>query len=267
MPTLRKLQQRFAAALFDDRREALNEEICADGIDVSERIAIYRNQLHAVFTRTLGLEFPVIEQLVGGGFFRRLGTEFQAAHPSRAGDLQHIGAPFAAYLKERFRGGAYDYLADVAALEWALQECMVAPEMAAFDPQVLRGIDAADYAQLHFAMNPACRLVSSAYPVLAIWRANQPGAATSEIIDLANGPTRVLMQRSAQSVEFHSLTLPEFSLLDALARDFCLGDALEAALRCDAAFDLGAALRRFVTAGALTAAAVPQLPRNPLEPL
>jgi hypothetical protein len=256
VPTLRDLQRRFAAALFDTASEQMSAEVRANGID---RLAIYRGQLHAVFARTLALEFPVIERLVGGAYFRQLALQFQAAHPSRAGNLHHIGAPFPAFLRDRFRGGDYDYLNDVAALEWALQESAVAADAPPLDPQVLRSIAPAGYAQLHFALHPAARLVSSTYPVLAIWHANQAGSAARGTIDLASGQTRVLVHRGAQGVGFHVLSAPECALLGAFAENSCLGTALEAALKEDAAFDLGSTLRRFVVLGAFTDAALSQL--------
>jgi len=253
VPTLRDLQRRFAAALFDTASEQMSAEIRANGID---RLAIYRSQLHAVFARTLAIEFPVIERLVGRAYFRQLALQFQAAHPSRAGNLHHIGAPFAVFLRDRFRGGDYDYLSDVAALEWALQESAVAADAAPLDPQALRSIAPDDYSELHFALHPAARLVSSAYPVLEIWHANQAGQAASGAIDLASGQTHVLVHRGAHGVEFHVLSAPERALLGALAKNFCLGAAADAALKDDAAFDLGATLRRFILLGAFTDAAV-----------
>ena len=256
MPTLRKLQRRFAAALFADADESVSEDVRADGSDARARLGIYRKQLHAAFARTLALEFPVIERLVGGEYFQRLGRDFQAVHPSRAGDLHHIGAPFGAFLKQRFGGGPYDYLPDVAELEWALQECMVAPEAPVFDLHALQSVDPARYADLHFEFHPACRLVSSRYPTLDIWRANQAGPAANEIIDLASGETRVLVQRCAQVVDFHVLSVPEFALLEKIVQDFCLGAAFEAAQKNDAPFDLGATLRRCVALNAVTAARV-----------
>jgi hypothetical protein len=254
MPTLRELQQGLAAALFADAYESLLTLIRPAGADGGARIDIYREQLHEVFAHSLALEFPVIERLVGSHYFQKLALEFQAAHPSRAGDLHHIGAPFAAFLQERYRSSAYDYLADVAALEWALQESMVAPAAQAFDLHALRGIDPADYAQLLFEFHPACRLVSSPHPVLDIWRANQPGRAAGETIDLASGMTRVLVHRATGGVEFHVLSAPEFALLETLAQNSCLDIALRAAQVIDAAFDLGAALRRVVALGAVTGA-------------
>jgi hypothetical protein len=252
VPKLRELQRRFAAALFADGCEALADIRPGDS-DGAARVGIYRQQLHAGFARTLALEFPVIERLVGGKYFQGLALQFQAAHPSRAGDLHWIGAPFAAFLQARYHGGPYEYFADVALLEWALQECLIAPAAPAFDPHALRGVDPADYAQLRFELHPACRLVSSPYPVLDIWRANQPGSAATQTIDLASAMTRVLVQRPRHGVEFHALSTAEFTFLEALARDFCLGAALEAAQVIDAAFDLGLVLRRFVVLGALRA--------------
>jgi hypothetical protein len=259
MPTLRELQRRFAAALFTNADEPCSADIHAAGDESRARLGIYRNQLHAAFARTLALEYPVIERLVGGEYFRRLAREFQAAHPSRSGNLHHIGTPFAAFLRQRFGGGRYDYLPDVAELEWALQECAVAPEAPAFDLQELQSLDPADYADLHFEFHPACRLVSSRYPTLDIWRANQTGAATTENIDLASGATHVLAQRSAQAVVFHVLSAPEFVFLQKLSEDLSLGMAHEAAQKSDPAFDPGPALRRCVALHAVTGARLRQV--------
>jgi hypothetical protein len=262
VPTLRELQRSFAAAVFADDGEPLNADVRACGVDARARLGIYRRQLHATFARTLALEFPVIERLVGAEYFQRLSSEFQAVHPSRSGNLHHIGAPFAAFLKQRFRGGPYDYFADVAELEWTIEECSIAPEAPAFDLHALRSVAPARYADLHFEFHPACRLMSSAYPLLDIWRANQSDCTAEKIIDLGSGATRVLVQRSGKAVEFHALSPAEFAFLEKLWQGCCLGTALEAAHGIDAAFDLGAALRRCVALHALTAARLTRTSSN-----
>jgi hypothetical protein len=258
VPTLREMQRRFAAAVFAGDGEPAGADIRARGIDGSLRVGIYRRQLHGAFARTLALEYPVIERLVGGEYFQHLSREFQAAHPSRSGDLHPIGEPFAAFLKQRFGGGPYDYFADVAELEWAIEECGSAPAAPAFDLQALQSIDPAHYAELHFEFHPACRLVSSRYPLLDIWRANQSACTDENTIDLASGATRVLVQRRAQAIVFHALSAPEFAFLEKISRDFSLGAALETAQAINAAFDPGAALRRSVAWHAVTAARLAQ---------
>ena len=264
MPSLHELQRRFAAALFDEAGALVSAAIRADGIDPVARLDIYRTQLHAAFERSLARAFPVIERLVGSNCFKSLAREFQAKHPSRSGDLQHIGAPFAAFLQDKFCQGPYAYFSDVAALEWAYQESMTAAAAPAFDLSALQAIDPADYAQLHFEFHPACRLFSSAYPVLDIWRANQGSSAANQTtIDLASGRrARVLLLRPAHVVQFHLLSAASFALLAALADDLTLGAALDAAQNADAAFDLGSALRHFVALGVLTGATLQELSGN-----
>jgi hypothetical protein len=243
---LRELQTRFADALFDGADEAVQSEIVADGVSAAERIDIYRNNLREGFRKALAIGFPVIEKLVGAEYFSQLALDFLNAHPSRAGNLHYIGAPFAVFLRARFAETDYAYLADVAALEWACEEALVAPDAAPISADDLRDIDPARYETLRFDLHPACALVQSAYPIVRIWRVNQSGAA-DELIDLAEGGDNVLVARAARGIELHQLAAGDFAALQTLARGLTLGEALEAAQAADPSFDLGAALRRFLS--------------------
>jgi hypothetical protein len=252
------LQLRFAAALFDGADEPIAAHIVADGLDTAERIDIYRNNLREGFIQALGLGFPVIERLVGTDYFRQLALEFQRAHPSRAGNFQRIGLPFAAFLRERFAATEYAYLSDVAALEWAHEEVLIAADAEPIAVAALRAIDPAVYEHLRFELHPACKLVQSAYPIIRIWRANQPDATAGEVIDLSEGGgENVLVLRTPEDIEFHRLPAGDFAALEAFARGLALGEVLEAAQSRDASFDLGAALRRFMNLNLLVGAQTP----------
>jgi hypothetical protein len=242
---LRDLQLRFAAALFDGAMDPVQSEIVANGLAVSARIDIYRNNLREGFAKALGIGFPVIEKLVGPDYFRQLAGDFQRIHPSRSGNFHYIGAPFAAFLRERFAETEYAYLADVAALEWACEEALIAPDVHPISAASLRDIDPASYEFLRFDLHPACGLVQSAFPIVRIWRTNQPDATDDEIMDLRAGGDSVLVMRTPDGCEFLCLAAGEFALLDAFARGLPLGAALEAAQEADTAFDLQVALRRF----------------------
>jgi hypothetical protein len=244
---LRELQTRFADALFDGADAAVQGEIIVDGVSAAERIDIYRNNLREGFSKALAIGFPVIEKLVGAEYFHQVALDFLSAHPSRAGNLQHIGAPLPGFLRERFAGTEYTYLADVAALEWACEEALIAPDAAPITADDLREIDPARYESLRFDLHPACALVQSTFPIVSIWRVNQPDAATDELINLADGGDNVLVARAARGIEFHQLSAADFAALQAFGRGSTLGEALEAAQAADPAFDLGAALRRFLS--------------------
>jgi hypothetical protein len=85
-----------------------------------------------------------------------------------------------------------------------------------------------------------------------IWRANQPGTLSDELIDLDSGGDNVLVLRTPECVEFHSLPAAQFALFEALARGERLGAALDCAQSVDSEFDLGAALRHLMELRVLT---------------
>ena len=250
MLSLRELQRCFATGLLESATEPVTQWIRSDGIHPCARLAIYRNNLHAGFIKTLRLEFPVIFRLVGEDYFRQLSLAFLGCHPSRSGDLHHVGAAFPLFLSEQFAETEYFYLADVARLEWACQECLVAEDSESLDPQTLRGIPADAYGQLRFTLRPACRLLHSAFPVMRIWEVNQPNAAAEQIVDLRSGPDHLVLKRSSR-VEFYRIPAGDFRLLTAFSEGYSLDSALEAVLAGDLQFDLGAALRRCIGLGVL----------------
>jgi hypothetical protein len=244
MLSLPELQMLFAATLFDDAVERPCRWIRADGIAPELRLGIYRNNLHEGFTKTLALEFPVIQRLVGEDYFRQLALSFLARHPSRSGDLHQIGAPFAAFLGTQFADTEYRYFADVAALEWAWQECLVAEDDQALEPQVLQAVLPHAYGCLQFALQRAVRLLASSFPIARIWEVNQPGSAAAEVIALGSGPEFVLVHRVTGDPAIARLSPGEFALLSALAVGEPLETALDAGLAREPGFDLAAALRR-----------------------
>jgi hypothetical protein len=246
---LRDLQKRFAFRLLETDSGPVMDWIRSDGISALARVAIYRNNLHEGFTKTLGLEFPVIRRLVGQDYFRQLALAFLAYHPSRSGDLHHVGAPFPGFLQQQFANTEYSYLADVARLEWAYQECLVAEDSDWLDPQTLRNIPADAYSNLQFTIRSACRLVNSRFPILHIWELNQSDAELPDVIDLNTGPDHVVLVRTTAGLYLHRVPAGDFRLLTHLAAGQTLGRALEAVLGLDARFDLGAALRRCLGLG------------------
>jgi hypothetical protein len=243
---LRDLQMCFTAALLGGRSDALQAAIVGDGIEPGQRLDLYRNNVVEGFIKALAIGFPVIERLVGAEYFRQLASQFQRAHPSRSGDLHHVGQPFAAFLRARFEATDYAYLPDVAALEWAHQHALIAPDAIPLASDAFADIAPAHIAALKFTLHPASVLVRSDYPVTRIWFANQPGADEGEVIDLGSGAERVVVRRTFSDIEFVQLSEGEFVALETLAAGGTLGEALDAGLAADSTFDLAEALSRFV---------------------
>jgi hypothetical protein len=257
MPALRELQLNFVASLFDEADETVNAHVREDGIGASERVDIYRNNLREGFIKALAIGFPVIERLVGTDYFRQLALEFMRAHPSRSGDLHHIGEPFAPFLRARFESTQYACFADVAALEWAYQEALIAEDAVALSAAAFRDIDPTDYERLTFEFHPACHFVRSGFPIVHIWRANQPETQSEEAIDLTSSADNVLVLRTPECVEIHLLPAARFALFETLKRGTNLGTALEAAMTLEPHFDFADALHHLLELQILTGLSLP----------
>jgi Putative DNA-binding domain len=228
---LAALQARFAAALRDPQGgagsidPALAGAVRDDGIAPAARLAVYRNNARAMFSGALGRTFPVLARRVGPGYFERLASEYRAAHPSRSGDLHWIGSAFPAWLEARLAGTEYAWLADLARLEWACEEVLVAADSAAIGVDALAAVDPGDLADLRVGLQPALRCVHSAYPVWSVWRENQPDASGAAV-DLGLGAEHVVVTRTGDRPLLHLRPEAEVRFVAALAGGRTLGMAL-----------------------------------------
>jgi hypothetical protein len=244
--SLRELQIAFLDGTLHGYPAQIASLIAASELAPEARIAIYANNAREGFLQALAATFPVIEQLAGEDWFRQTGREYMRRHPSRSGNLQYVGERFALFLDDLLRGTDYAYFADVARLEWAYQEVLVAADHPTFDLDALSSVPPDDYGSLVFRVHPAVRLVESRYPVLAIWRANQPGATAAQPISLDAGAARVLVARRDDHVELREIPAADFALLAAFTRGATLGQAFELAAQADETADLALALGRVV---------------------
>jgi hypothetical protein len=245
--SLRELQVAFLDGTLHGHPAQISSLIAASELAPQARVAIYANNAREGFLQALAATFPVIERLAGHDWFRQTGREYMRRHPSRSGNLHFVGERFAAFLDDALRGTDYVYFADVARLEWAYQEVLVAADHPSLDIAALSGVSPADHGSLVFRVHPALRLVESRYPLLAIWKANQPDAcAAAPSISLDAGRSRVLVIRREDHVELRELGAADFALLSAFTRGATLGEAFELAAQAEESPDLAFALGRIV---------------------
>jgi hypothetical protein len=229
--SLQELQARFSAALLaraHDAEECVEfaRSIVDDTIPALARLRVYRNNSRLVQADALGRTYPVVRRRVGEDFFARLAAEYRDAHPSPRGDLHWIGERFAPWLATRLARSGYEWLADLARLEWACEQALVAGEAVPLPLGELGRVPPDALAHLRIGFSPSLRLVSSPWPVWSVWKANQPDAA-GEAVDLANGPEHVAVACVDGELVLLSLPDAEFRCVAALASDRPLGAALE----------------------------------------
>jgi hypothetical protein len=234
LPSLRELQTRFATALLD---------VAGDPI---ERIAIYRNTVFANYRNALGATYRVVQQLVGEPFFNAAVDAYVLANPSAGGDLNVYGGSFGDFLAIYPHASELPYLRDVARLEWAVDEAGRAADPRGTPESllaVLGTIPADRITALRFALDPTCRFVDSAYPVLRIWQVHQPGFEGDITVAFGAATDHLLVRRETGGVVIERLAPGDYALLRALAGGDDLAAALDAATAAESTFDLGTTLR------------------------
>jgi len=251
MASLREIQQSFAAAFLFGEDAGAARHVVENGIATERRIGIYRNNTRMNFRSTLEAAFPVVLRLAGPEWFRQTALAYMQEHPSSRGNLHYVGESFAVYLERLLADTPYAYFADVARLEWAYQEVLVAADADPLELSALRSVAAEDYERLVFRLHPAARVLHSRFPVLAIWKANQSDDDQCERIDLDSGAQHLLAIRRSDHVELREIAPTDHLLLSEFALQHSLADAAEALVTAYPEADLSAVLSHCAQLGAL----------------
>lgn len=253
--SLREIQTEFTAGIFghsENHSPPIASRIVADRISAEERLAIYRNNVFSNLRGALRDSYPVIFRLLGEKFFNHAADEYGRAHPSVSGDLQDFGSDFCAFLATFEPCAELPYLPDVARLEWAWDMAFNAAGSAPLALTRIESVPPEHYAGLHFSLHPSCTLLVSNYPILRIWQVNQADYAGDQQVDLSEGGVRLAVTRGNDfAVSILPLTVGEFAFLQAVADgsnlEAALERALESALGSASGFDLGVAIRHFIS--------------------
>jgi len=257
--SLPELQARFAAALRGDPGP-IEHDVVGDGLEAAGRLDIYRNNGRAVFEGALERTYPVLRRRVGEDYFRQLAHGYRVRFPSRSGDLHGVGEHFAHYLAETEAESGYAWLAELAELEWACECAFVAAREQPVGPQALASLapDALGLARLR--LQPSLRGVASSFPVLDVWRANQP-EADGHAVDLARGGQCILVSCGADGLELVEATAAALAFTRQLQAGAPLGNAVDES-GLDLA-ELPRVLGMLFSGGLVTAVTGPSLESDP----
>jgi hypothetical protein len=247
MSSVSELQAGFRAALLADDERRVMAHIIPDRLGVPARLAVYRHHVFTTLTTTLESTFPVVCRLVDRRFFRWLADRFIRAHPPGGPCLFEYGAAFPEFVRAFPACAELPWLADVAALEWALTTALYAPDAQPLDPEPLAAIAPSELGQLVLRLHPSITLLTSRWPVDAIWRANQPDAGETAV-NLDAGPVRLEVRRDGEDVVFRALPPGGFALRQALAGGDTLEAAIDSALGAEPSLDVAAELRTLLDA-------------------
>jgi len=213
-------------------------------------LEVYRNNYRGNLQDALAGAYPVIGQLVGADFLRMLARDFISQHGSRSANLFDYGAELGDFLEHYEPARSLSYLPDVARLEWACHRAYFATDAEPLDLMRLSQVAPDDHANLLLHVQPACHIVTSVFPIVAIWQAHQAGGGFE--IDWAGGDEIALISRLDDAVTVCKLNEDEAHWLEAVKHGQSLGMATAATLERFPLFDLQDTLLLFASLNILT---------------
>jgi len=253
-PSLEHVQTSLRDTILGASADPLEGIVADDRLGYARRINVYRNNTNILLIDALTTNFPVVAALVGEDFFANMARAFIRTHPPQSPCLFEYGDSFADFIGTFPGVQELPYLSDVAGLEWARVEAFHSANAPVLDAAQLANIQAEDYGRLTFAIHPALRVVSSPFPIFAIWDLHQSSADAT--IDLGLSGEAVLVTRPGLGVDVTLLGPGEDAFILDLADGGTLGNAFARAQARSDAFDAAHALSLLLTQGTFSAHAL-----------
>ncbi len=237
MPDLMKFQTHFKEGVLTQKAEVPADLFDESGARAQIGWQVYQNNVFHSLIEALGDTFPVVRRLVGEDFFKFAARGYIKAHAPKSPILLELGETFPQFLEALEAAQNHAYLADVARLEYAWLAAFHAEDVLPLDPTDVQDLAPEDIVNLVFTFNPSFQLLTSAYPVHAIWHSHQSDQEP-EALSLDKGAEHVLMIRIGLEVLVQEITLGEFSFWAALHDGQSLGQAFATATAQDPNLDL-----------------------------
>ena len=166
-PDLATLQSDLAAAILTGAPMATGA-IVGDKLDADRRLGVYRNTVLSGFAEALRLSYPVTDRLVGTRFFDQTAVAFARQAPPRQPVLALYGEALPDFLAGLPALGHLPYVADLARLEWAVDQAGLA--CPGFDGATPSAMLPTERGPASMVLAPSLRLLKTEFAVSAIWR-------------------------------------------------------------------------------------------------
>lgn len=227
--------------------------------EASRGAAVYRNARLVILRNALAGAYPVCRALVGEDCFDAIVRETLAVQSSTSPNLHRYGDALPDVIAHSPLADSVPYLADVARLEWRVHWAHYAPDACTEvpDADALGALLAQPADAIRAGLIDGAWWMASAWPVVSIWRAHQPGATVALAdIDPSRGEAAIVTVRE-QRVVVLDVDASAAAFLAACDTTSSLQDALTQTLRDCAGFDLTACLSHLYHTGLLALSAHP----------
>jgi hypothetical protein len=217
---------------------------------LTDRFAVYRNNVHVSLVAALEERFPIARALVGAEFFGAMARAYVQDHKPASELLHEYGSDLPQFVAAFVPAAALPYLADVARMEAAWSESWAAPDAAPLQLATLSSRPADALADARAVPHPAMRLIQSDWPIGSIWQAHQ--AATPDLSAIPWHAQCVLITRPEATIQLQQLPAGAATFAIALLlQRLSIADAAAAALTQSPQLDIGRQLGALIECGAI----------------
>jgi hypothetical protein len=222
MPPLADLQRQMARALLHGTDTGMPPTAAAP-VPADAAFGVYRDTVLSALATALRLTFPTVDRLVGEAFFDQAACAYAGEAPPRRARLAAYGESFPVFLQAYAPTQGLVYLSDVARLDWAIAQALLAP-----DHGVRRSlaIEETIFLALSVSLTVLDLRFSADLIRAALTDDDDPALAA---IDLAPRPRCVAIWRDGRTAVVQPLSRPAGLFLAALLSRSTPDEALAAA--------------------------------------
>jgi hypothetical protein len=210
-----------------------------------KRFTIHRRQYESSLVSALLGKFPATIWLVGEPFIAAAAREYIRRFPPQAPCIAEYGAGFPQFLAASAGAQRIPYLREFAELEWNVGQVSIAADA---PPELLASIPSDELHNAALKVQGGVRYLQASWPVDVLMKLYLTDTAPEQLeFNAAN--VWLEIRGSRGTFDFTRLDAGEFAFRESLRKGRTIGDAIETALRVDAAFEPGQALVALIAAG------------------
>jgi len=241
----------FTPGLLDPTRTTPALVTGPNGKAADKRFNVYRNNVTVSLINALAAVYPAVMRITGEPFFRAMARFHVREMPPTSPLLLEYGRDFPDFIDRYQYAQSMPWLADVARIERAWLDAYHAADAAALSPTELVAVPPDRLGELVFEAHPATRILHSDYPAVTVFSVNRASEPVGPIeTTLAES---ALVTRPMLDVEVRRLAPGVGLFLGGLMAGETMASAAAAAGEANADFDLAAAIRVMLEAGAFAA--------------
>ena len=207
-------QDNFTSALSDADRPIPQEITGSD----EKRFNVYRNNVAVSLIEAIEDGFPLVQQLVGGDFFRALAQVYCKQHLPESPVILWYGANFGDFLETFPPAQQVPYLADMARLEYAERLATHAADAPWYEPEAL---NSTKLLEMRVRLHPSVHCLSSNYPLFDLWYHSRHDAthpiteASQDVVIYRPDDTPVIAELPKGGVAFIEALAQEKTFIEA----------------------------------------------------